>query len=257
MKMSNLARRIAAVILSPSIYLIVLLLIISPSSKSQELDTYAIDYRAQGGIVAATARRSLSKIERNSYELLNTLKVTLAGQSVAEIIERSEIILSSDQTLVPNSYRKEQLGFRDNLESITYDWDQSVATITNSDQFTQINLEKGTFDQLSHQIAMRENFTRGVEQFSYNVIDDFRLREYRYSVIGKEEIKTQLGDFLSVKIERTRPRDDSRSIVFWLSTEWAGVLLRMDQVINGTIELTLEIQDGFVNGRPITGQTED
>ena len=255
--MSNPAQRFVLVTHPPAIYLGLLLLIIPPSSKSQELDTYAIDYRAKAGIVTATARRSLSKIERNSYQLLNTLNVALAGQSVAEIIERSEVVLLDDQTLVPNSYSKEQFGFRDNLESITYNWDQSAATIINSDQFTQINLEKGTFDQLSHQIAMRENFTRGGEQFSYNVIDDFKLKEYRYSVIGREEIKTPLGDFHSIKIERTQPRDDKRSIVFWLSTEWAGVLLRMDQVINGTIELTLEIQDGFVNGRPITGQIED
>ncbi len=246
--------RIASIVLSPSTYLVLLLSLSAPSSKSQELDTYSINYMAKAGIAAAYAKRSLSKIAENSYQLLNTLNVTLAGQSVTEIKEISEIVLSPDQKLIPNSYSKEQSGLKDTLEHITYNWNKSIATVSNTDQSAQINLEEDTYDQLSHQIVMRENFIKGIEEFSYSVIDQARIEKYRYSILGQENISTPLGDFLSIKIERTQPDNGNRSIVFWLSTEWAGVLLRMNQVINGEIEVTLEIQDGFVNGKSITSK---
>lgn len=247
---------IASMVLSPSTYLALSLSISVPSLKSQELDTYSINYMAKAGIATAHAKRSLSKITENSYQLLNTLNVALAGKSVTEIKEKSEVVLSPDQKLIPNSYSKEQLGLRNTLEHITYNWDQSIAIVSNTDQSAQINLKKGTYDQLSHQIVMRKNFILGIEEFSYSVIDRSRIEEYRYSILGQETISTPLGDFLSTKIERTQPDNDNRSIVFWLSTEWAGVLLRMNQVINGGIGLTLEIQDGFVNGKPITSKKE-
>ena len=254
MNMPNSVGRVATIFGSPSIYLWLLLSISSSSLRSQELDTYSINYTARTGIATASATRSLSKIRSNSYQLINILIVTLAGQPVTEIKEVSEIILSNDQNLIPSSYRKEQLGFIDTIEEITYDWEQYIAKIATADLSTQINLEDDTFDQLSHQLAMRENLTRGIERFSYNVINRSGIREYKYAVLGEESIRTPLGDFLSIKVERMQPADDDRSIVFWLSTEWEGVLLRMDQVINGGIGLTLEIQDGFVNGKTITGK---
>ena len=237
-----------------SIYVGLSLAIAAPSTKSQELDTYTINYLATAGVATASARRSLSKIEGNTYQLLNTINVELAGQSVTKIIEISEIILSKDKKWVPNSYSKEQLGFKETFEKVIYDWDQSIAKVRTTDRSSQVNLEKGTFDQLSHQIAIRENFTEGNERLSYNIIDKSTVEEYQYTIVGEEDLRTALGDFRSIKIERTQPEDDSRSIVFWLSTDWAGVLLKMNQVIGMGIEVSLEIQDGVVNGKPITGK---
>ena len=254
MNMPNSVGRVRTIFGSPSIYLWLLLSISSSSLRSQELDTYSINYTARAGIATASASRSLSRITSNSYQLMNILIVTLAGQTVTEIKELSEITLSNDQNLIPSFYSREQLGFIDTVEEITYDWEQYIAKIATADLSTKINLENDTFDELSHQLAMRENLTRGIERLSYNVINNSGIREYQYTVLGEERIRTPLGDFLGIKVERTQPKHNDRSIVFWLSKEWAGVLLRMDQVINDKIGLTLQIQDGFVNGKPITGK---
>ena len=92
------------------------------------------------------------------------------------------------------------------------------------------------------------------KKISFNVIDESGIQEYEYSVLGYEDIETPLGQFPSIKIERNLPKSSSRSVIFWLSSEWEGVLLKMDQVINGIITVTLEIQEGRINGESITSR---
>ena len=238
--------------LSP--YSVVFLIILSQSSLSQELNTYFINYDASAGLATASATRSLSKITTNSYELLNTIKVSVTGQSIMDMTERSRITISDNQQVIPSSYSMRQTGFRDKSENIEFDWVQSIATISTAEQSQEIKIEGEIFDKLSHQLKIHSNINQNINQISFNIIDDSGIQKYQYSVLGNEDIKTPLGKFPSIKIERTLPENAARSVVFWLSTEWEGVLLKMNQLINGVITVTLEIQSGRINGKSIVGK---
>ena len=140
--------------------------------------------------------------------------------------------------------------------AVIYDWDQSVARLSTLDAVSSVDLKENTFDQLSHQLAVRQDFKKGIRQFAYNVINNSGLKEYKYNVIGEETIQTPLGSFDSVKIERTEPMRTNRSTVFWLSTDWEGVLLQIEQIFSGSITITLKIQGGVVNEQPILGKAD-
>ena len=227
----------------------------SLTSNSEELATYSINYRAQSGLAAASAKRSLTKIADDSYELTNKLSIALGGQLLAEIDEESQISWENN-LLKPILYNSEQTGLNQETVAVIYDWDQSVARLSTSDGISSVDLKENTFDQLSHQLAIRQDFNKDIRLFSYNVINYSGLQEYKYNVIGEETIQTPLGSFESVKIERTEPVRTNRSTVFWLSTDWAGVLLQIEQIFNGSIAVTLKIQGGVVNEQPIIGKTD-
>ena len=195
----------------------------SLTSNSEELATYSINYQAQSGLTAASAKRSLTRITDDSYELTNKLSIALGGQILAEIDEESQISWENN-LLRPTLYNSEQTGLAQ--------------------------------EKISHQLAIRQDFNKDIRQFTYNVINDSGLREYQYNVIGEETIQTTLGSFDSVKIERTEPVRTNRSTIFWLSTDWAGVLLQIEQVLSGSLTVTLEIQEGMVNEQPIKGKTD-
>ncbi len=238
--------------LSP--YLVVFLLILSQPSVGRELNTYSIDYKASAGLATASATRSFLKSTTNSYELLNTIEVSAAAQSIMNMTEKSRITLSDSQQLIPLSYSMRQTGYRDKSENIEFDWVQSIATISTAEQSQTVRIEKEIFDKLSHQLNIHSNIKKTTNKISFNIIDESGIQEYQYSVLGYEDIETPLGQFPSIKIERNLPKSSSRSVVFWLSSEWEGILLKMDQMINGAITVTLEIQEGQVNGKSITGR---
>ena len=227
----------------------------SLTSNSEELATYSINYQAQSGLTAASAKRSLTRITDDSYELTNKLNIALGGQILAEIDEESQISWENN-LLRPTLYNSEQTGLAQEKITVIYDWDQSVARVSTMNGISSFDLRENTFDQLSHQLAIRQDFNKDIRQFTYNVINDSGLREYKYNVIGEETIQTPLGSFDSVKIERTEPVRTNRSTIFWLSTDWAGVLLQIEQVLSGSLTVTLEIQEGMVNEQPIKGKTD-
>ncbi len=237
-----------------STYFAVFLLTLSQSSVGRELNTYSINYKASAGLATASATRSFLKSTTNSYELLNTIEVSAATQPIMNMAERSRITLSDSQQLIPLSYNMRQTGYRDKSENIEFDWGQSIATISTAEQSQRVKIQDEIFDKLSHQLNIYSNIRNTTNKISFNIIDESGIQEYQYSVLGYENIETPLGQFPSIKIERTLPKSSSRSVVFWLSSEWEGVLLKMDQMINGAITVTLEIQEGQVNGKSITGR---
>ena len=238
--------------LSP--YFVVFLLILSQPSVGRELNTYSINYKASAGLATASATRSFLKSTTNSYELLNTIEVSTAAQSVMNMTERSRIILLESQQLIPLSYSMRQTGYIDKSENIEFDWVQSIATISTAEQSQTVKIEDEIFDKLSHQLNIHSNIKKAINKISFNIIDESGIQEYQYSVLDYEDIETPLGQFPSIKIERELPKSSSRSVIFWLSSEWEGVLLKMDQMINGAITVTLEIQEGQVNRKSITGR---
>ena len=209
----------------------------SLTSNSEELATYSINYRAQSGLAAASAKRSLTKITDDTYELANKLSITLGGQLLAEIDEESQVSWENN-LLRPTLYNFEQTGLSQETMAVIYDWDQSVARLSTAVGISAVDLKENTFDQLSHQLAIRQNFNKDIRLLSYNVINNSGLQEYKYNVVGEETIQTPLGSFESVKIERTEPVRTNRSTVFWLSTDWAGVLLQIEQIFNGGLAVS-------------------
>jgi len=100
--------------LSP--YFVVFLLILSQSSVGRELNTYSINYKASAGLATASATRSFLKSTTNSYELLNTIEVSAATQSIMNMTERSRITLTDSHQLIPLSYSMRQTGYIDKSE---------------------------------------------------------------------------------------------------------------------------------------------
>ena len=237
--------------LSP--FFVVFLLILSHPSVGRELNTYSINYKASAGLATASATRSFLKSTTNSYELVNTIEVSAAAQSILNMTERSKITLSDSQKLIPLSYSMRQTGYINKSENIEFDWAQSIATISTAEQSQIVEIGDEIFDKLSHQLNIHNNIRKTTNKISFNIIDESGIQEYQYSILGHEDIDTPLGQFPSIKIERNLPKSSSRSVIFWLSSEWEGVLLKMDQMINSIITVTLEIQEGQVNGKSITG----
>ena len=174
--------------------LLLISILISGHINADEISTYSISYMASTNGVKAEAQRSLTKIDSNIYKLVNTLEAKIADQLITKIDETSEIKISNN-SFKPIFYRMQQSGVSPESIHINYDWDKMFATIRRSNEISRLDLKPNTFDQLSHQLKLRNSITTGKNQLVFNIVNRNNISEYKYRILGREEIITPFKSF--------------------------------------------------------------
>ena len=154
-----------------------------------------------------------------------------------------------DNQFKPTVYSYQQTGLSQETQTVDYNWGTLVAISTGDDESWTIELSSNTFDQLSHQLALRQALMNGTTNIELAAIDEDKIEIYRYRAINEEVINTPLGAFNSTVVERIR-NDEDRSTIFWLANDWEFVLIRMEQTNSG-LTTVLELDEGIVEGAPI------
>ncbi|MDD9957719.1 MAG: DUF3108 domain-containing protein [Gammaproteobacteria bacterium] len=221
----------------------------SVTGNAQTINEYSLDFRASANGIAATAIRSLARTSADTFELANTLTASPGGQVIAKIEQVSTLQLT-DSALRPLAYRYQQSGLSQAIQAINYNWEAMLAISADAEETWTIDLSNATYDQLSHQLFLRQALANNSTDLNFAVIDEDEIEIHRYRLIGKEIVATPLGNFNSTKVQRIRDEDDGRSTVFWLADDWDYLLVRMEQ-INSGLTILLELNNGVLSGEAI------
>ena len=191
-------------------------------SQNTRLLEYVAEYEASANGLAATATRSLSKIDENSYRLSNSLQASLAGQTLASLVQASEFIIEGNR-VVPLNYTYQLSGVSRASHAIFFNWDAEIALSTEDDESWQLPLRDGVMDQLSYQVALRQALIDNSDSeaiFSFDIIDGDAIEMQQYRLVGEEILSTPLGELNTLKLERVREASDQRASKIWLAVDW-------------------------------------
>jgi len=219
-------------------------------SQNTRLLEYVAEYEASANGLAATATRSLSKIDENSYRLSNSLQASLAGQTLASLVQASEFIIEGDR-VVPLNYTYQLSGVSRASHAIFFNWDAEIALSTEDDESWQLPLRDGVMDQLSYQVALRQALIDNSDSeatFSFDIIDGDAIEMQRYRLVGEEILSTPLGELNTLKLERVREASDQRASKIWLAVDWNFLLTRIEQQNNSGLRIVLELKSAELNG---------
>jgi len=219
-------------------------------SQNTRLLEYVAEYQASANGLAATATRSLSKIDENSYRLSNSLQASLAGQTLASLVQASEFIIEGDR-VVPLNYTYQLSGVSRASHAIFFNWDAEIALSTEDDESWQLPLRDGVMDQLSYQVALRQALIDNSDSeatFSFDIIDGDAIEMQRYRLVGEEILSTPLGELNTLKLERVREASDQRASKIWLAVDWNFLLTRIEQLNNSGLRIVLELKSAELNG---------
>ena len=219
-------------------------------SQNTRLLEYVAEYQASANGLAATATRSLSKIDENSYRLSNSLQASLAGQTLASLVQASEFIIEGDR-VVPLNYTYQLSGVSRASHAIFFNWDAEIALSTEDDESWQLPLRDGVMDQLSYQVALRQALIDNSDSeatFSFDIIDGDAIEMQRYRLVGEEILSTPLGELNTLKLERVREASDQRASKIWLAVDWNFLLTRIEQQNNSGLRIVLELKSAELNG---------
>jgi len=131
-------------------------------------------------------------------------------------IQRESRGAITDAGLKP--YRFQELGRKNGIRAAEFNWSESTVRLINGDTNTIVPLPKNTIDQAS--LPYGFSFAGRVpDGFAATVADGRRLKDYRYRIVGRERIKTVLGEMETIHVEKVRGPDDKRSFDFWLAVD--------------------------------------
>ena len=222
-------------------------------SSAQTTEEYSLEYQASANGINAIATRSLSSEADSSYQLSNKLEASIAGQIVATI-EQTSNLAPVESTLRPIAYSFVQTGLSQESQAIDYNWEALQAISTEDGKSWLIELSENTYDELSHQFALREQIRQSTQHernLEFAVIDEDEIENHHYQIIAKETVTTPLGTFNSTKIARIQSASSTNTTLFWLADDWHSVLIRMEQTTNSGLTILLELNGGIVDGLSI------
>jgi len=216
---------------------------------------YTASYEARAMGMRTSAYRTLELADNNHFRLNHGLSVKALGANLITVNESTEFLWQA-QSAVPLQYLYQQSGVRRRDEQVAFDWQQLTAAMNRDGSEQTLTLESGMQDNLSFSAQMSADLLNQPDLratdtlLTYQILDARRLEHHEYRVVGEERISTPAGELDTIKLERVRDSDSSRSTVIWLSTQHQFILAKFLQKESGgsDMELTLESIEWTTSG---------
>ena len=109
-------------------------------------------------------------------------------------------------------------GRKKGIRAAEFDWTNNRLRLIHGESNQVVDLPKGSIDQASLPYAFA--FAGKIpDDFSIHVTDGRRIKEYEYRIIGRERIKTALGEIETIHVQRRPDPSTKRSFEFWVAVE--------------------------------------
>ena len=109
-------------------------------------------------------------------------------------------------------------GRKKGIRAAEFDWTNNRLRLIHGESNQVVDLPKGSIDQASLPYAFA--FAGKIpDDFSIHVTDGRRIKEYQYRIIGRERIKTVLGEIETIHVQRRPDPSTKRSFEFWVAVE--------------------------------------
>ena len=213
--------------------------------SAQGVGTLSFEARylvAAGGLEIGSATVALD-CEEDRYRYSSHSRIT----GVAAWLTKGDVVQESRGELRglevrPLRYRYERRGRGgDRTSKLVFDWARQRAEERTGEQHRALDVEAGTLDKLSVDLAAMLDLMSGKRRMEYVVADHGRLRKYRYQVIGEETVHVLAGTFDTLKLERVRLGKDTRILV-WVAPEIDYLPVRIEQHKGMGLAVTSELE---------------
>jgi hypothetical protein len=137
--------------------------------------------------------------------------------SAEDAVETSHWQLK-DGRIEPLEYQSQRKGGDDDdNEHLIFDWGKHKVRNVGAGPHWEIDLPPGTLDRLVLQLAMLFDLRDGATRFDYQIPRQGRIKDYRFALMGEEDINLTPGAYHTLKVGRTN--DDKDQSWVWSAPE--------------------------------------
>lgn len=176
-------------------------------TASAELPDFTASYKVlRGALGIGTARIALTRETGGGYHYTShSWPSRLAGLFNKD--RRHET--SSGQIIGgrprPDKYHYLRAGGdHERVAHLTFDWDGMRVVNNVAGSRWRMSIPAGTQDKLSTRLGMMQALAAGKTDFSFDVADGGKLKQFHYQVLGRENLELPAGTFESVKVAELR-----------------------------------------------------
>jgi hypothetical protein len=216
------------------IFLIALLEIACPVAAAQPPQKVKIDFAVTSGTLQLGEGHDVLVHDGRKYSVVSETKTV----GVAALFYKLNVRRESSGLLTGDGLRPlrfEEVNSRKPRRAVEFDWSAGQVKLTDGDKIETETLSANTFDpaSLPYAFAFAQSNQESMKVF---IADGKRVTDYEYRIIGKEMLKTPLGDMETLHFQKVREPDDKRGLEFWLSVERHYLPVKIRYVEkNGTV----------------------
>jgi hypothetical protein len=107
-----------------------------------------------------------------------------------------------NENFVPQTYHYNvKEGKRIKKGQVNFDWQNKTISNKNLKEPWLTELADGIQDKLTQTLCLRHALKIGVHNFNYMVAEEDKIKNYHFSILGEEQLKTKLGVLQTIKVE--------------------------------------------------------
>jgi hypothetical protein len=200
---------------------------------------YSVEYRGiRAGNLDFILRKSGGRYIYESIAHPRGLARILINNNLREATE----FTVEDGVVKPQSYELDDGSSSTAQDTrLTMNWSAHKASGMHEDHAIELPLDNGVQDRMSAQVVVMELLATGRQPDKITFIDRDELKEYTYSRVRSEKIKTQIGEVDTVIYASSRA-GSNRISRLWYAPSLGYVPVRGEQERKGKVETVFEIQ---------------
>lgn len=197
--------------------LVALMFLAGPAWATEPPHHVQMDISVNSGSMHLGDGRDVLEHDGKQYSVISESKtVGIAAFLYKMNIRRESRGLITKTGLRPLHFEEDRT--RKPKRAADFDWDAKLIKLTDGANVETLPLPENTFDQTSFAYAFAFR-PPGEEIPPIHLTDGRKLSDYKYQVVGKEKLKTALGELETVHIQKVREADDKRGFEVWLAVE--------------------------------------
>ncbi len=214
--------------------LIVLMFLAGPAWAVQPPQRVQLDFAVTSGTMNLGVGRDVLEHDGKQYSVISETKtVGLAAFLYKMNIRRESRGLITQSGLRPLHFEEDRT--RKPKRAVDFDWDAKLIKLTDGVNVQTLALPDNTFDQTSFAYAFAFR-PPSDEILPVYLTDGRKLSDYKYQIIGREKLKTSLGELETVHFQKVQEADDKRGFEVWLSVQHHYLPVRIRFIEkNGTV----------------------
>lgn len=154
-------------------------------------------------------------------------------------IESSNFTWESGKIVPQNYYYNITEGKKHKEGNVFFDWKANKLGNRKSRDFRNVTIPLDIQDKITQTLSLRHALKMGQANLLYTVAEDDKIKNYAFTILGEERLKTKLGILETVKVEHVS-RKGHRTTT-WLAKKWDYLPVKMAQFRQGKVLASGEI----------------
>ena len=141
--------------------------------------------------------------------------------------------------IVPQSYDYKRTGTGRDRVTHTQFSSPTISTNYKSKDY-QLAWQDNVLDPQLYQLVMQQQLIAGGKEFDYSLVKRGKLVQYRFKIIGQEQLSLPYGKLDTVKIQRIR-ESSKRNTLMWVAPSLNYAMVKLTQYKNGKEQADLQL----------------